>query len=206
MQDRDTGQGVEKVENVADVIANLRERLFNPPSMGWRPLPERYIKGEQGVHVHLKQRGFSLSDSLESGPPDLCATFEWPRGVLLVNFELDFWRARIREHEHDSAKVEQVAGQDQVAVLVDIPEFIQNRQRLLGRILPVFKRLQLLEVCAKTWPDSPEALQVFGLGPRDESFAMVPGAGVDMDRESNVSPFATQTLWRDRVGGGLGWW
>jgi hypothetical protein len=60
-----------------------------------------------------------------------------------------------------------------VAMLVDVPEFVENRKRLFGRILPTVKRLQLLDDCAKVWPDSPEATRY--LFPRPVGPPISPG-------------------------------
>ena len=89
-RNRDSRQGVEKAEDVGNVVANLRERPYERRSVGWRPLLERYIKGEYGLHIHLNHQrvGIRSSDSFDS--TYLCATFEWPRGFLLKDSELEF--------------------------------------------------------------------------------------------------------------------
>jgi hypothetical protein len=195
-RNRDSRQGVEKAEDVGNVVANLRERLYDRRSVGWRPLLERYIKGEYGLHIHLNHQrvGIRSSDSFDS--TYLCATFEWPRGFLLKDSELEFWTLALNVMEPN---VEERGMK--VAVLVNVPEFVQNRKRLFSRILPCNKRLQSLELCAQTWPDSPEALKVFGTGPGDEVSEMVRGMRLNVNRETDVSPLAPQPTFRNRIWG-----
>jgi hypothetical protein len=64
------------MENVGDVVAYLRKRLHNPPSVGWRPLLERYIESEYGFHIHMSHYPVTVGTSDRLDPAYLCATFE----------------------------------------------------------------------------------------------------------------------------------
>jgi hypothetical protein len=144
--------------------------------------------------------------------PYLCATFGWPGTILLNNSELDFWREGKRLDASNVVEPDQEMGEVKVAMLVDVPEFVENRKRLFGRILPTVKRLQRLDNCAKVWPDSPEATRY--LFPRPTGPPVSPGdapttgaislAGVDgVNGEADVSPFATRSLSGYRGGRGV---
>ena len=103
---------------------------------------------------------------------------------------------------HDAAKFNEKACEGKVAMLVGVPEFVQNRKRLFGRILPVVKRLQPLQVCTQTWPDSPEALRFFGSNPGDEISEVVHRVGGEVDREADVSPLTPRSVPLSRNHGG----
>jgi hypothetical protein len=144
-------------------IVKAFERLCNPLPIRRRSLRERYIVGDVSVHVHTQNRAAVLPDLL--GTSYLCTTYEWPGTVLLNDSELDFWCESERLDAPNVAKPDQEMGEVKVAVLVDVPEFIENRKRLFGRALPTVKRLQRLDECAKVWPDSPEATRYLLLRP-----------------------------------------
>jgi hypothetical protein len=135
--------GLEYDENRRDGIVEAFERLHNPPSIGWRPLFERCIEGEYRLHISLNHHQVTVRSSNWLGSTYFCATFEGSRGSLLHNSELDFWISALNVVKPDEEECEM-----KVAVLVDVPEFVQNRKRLFGRILPVVKRLQPLQLCA----------------------------------------------------------
>jgi hypothetical protein len=136
-------------------IVEAFERLYNPAPVDWRSLLERYVEGDAEVHVHIRTRACVLPDVLDAS--NLCATFEWPGDVLLNDSERNFWCQGARHDSPNVVEYDEEVGEVKVAVLVRVPEFIENRKRLFGRILPAAKRLQLLDDCAKVWPDSPEA-------------------------------------------------
>ena len=165
------------------------ERLHNPPSIGWRPLLERYIEGEYGLHIPLNHHPVKVRSSDWLNSPYFCATFEWPRRFLFHSSELNFWVSTLNIMKPDEEEYEM-----KVAVLVDVPEFVQNRKRLFGRILPVVEWLQPLQLCADSWPDSPEATWWF-ISPRDAPARGVSLAGVEgVDGEADVPPFLARTL------------
>jgi len=132
--------------------ADAAKRLENAPSIGWRPLAERYIDGEVRIHVHLRQaHGLDghegrlaavgtrvhLHDRLgertvgapdDPSAPDLCWTYEFPRRTLGDDLELDItriWERFYREHVSEfDGRIDQM----KVAVLVDVPEFLKHRE------------------------------------------------------------------------------
>ncbi|MBV9454876.1 MAG: hypothetical protein JOZ19_12290 [Rubrobacter sp.] len=178
--------GLELDEYRRHRVTEAIKNLHNSAPIGWRPFLEHYIEGRQGLHVHLVHSGTTSNG--RSGAPYLCATFERPRSPLLVDAELEFWNSRIRECVDDILEAEVADSEGQVAVLVDVPEFIQDRKRLFGRILPVVKRLQPLEFCAQSWPNSPDAIWWLG-SPRDTSTRGVSLARVEcVDREADLPP------------------
>jgi hypothetical protein len=191
-------------------IVEAFERLYNPAPVGWRSLFERYVVGDAEVHVHIRTRASVLPDVLEAS--NLCATFAWPRRVLLNDSEHKFWCSGTHHDGSNIVEHDEEVGEMKVAVLVDVPEFIENRKRLFGRILPTVKRLQLLDDCAKVWPDSPEATR--HLFPRPAGPPMSPGDASTRavsvarvrgeDGEGDVSPLAPRfSPPRDRVGWGV---
>lgn len=184
--------GIEPTEDRRNGIVQAYERIVDPLSIGWRPLIERYTEGNLGIHVHMHQGMPSTPYLL--GAPDLCATFERPRSVFLKDSEFEFFATAPNVAESHMEKSEM-----KVAVLVDVPEFFENRERLSGRILPVVKRLQRLEVCAETWPDSPEALRLLGGGPGDEVSQVIRGVGINVNRETDASPLTPRPALGNRV-------
>src|SRR5215210_6697952 len=184
--------GLELDEDRRHGVMEALKGLHKSRPVGWRPFRESYIGEEGRVHVHLRQ-GHGATSEL-SDASKLCALFEWPRGFQLSPQEVLFWGAVANDVVEDDVEV----GQVKVAMLVDVPEFVQDRKRLERRVLPVVKRLQPLEVCAQTWVDSPEALRFLGGSPRDEVPEVVWGIGVGVDRETGFSPFVTPPLLGDR--------
>jgi len=186
------------------------ERLYNPAPVGWRSLSERYVEGDAEVHIHIRSRVSIWPDIFEVS--NLCATFKWPRGVFLNDSEHKFW---VEETSNGSVNIVEGGAEEskmKVAVLVDVPQFIENRKRLFGRILPAVKRLQLLDDCAKVWPDSPEATRYLfprpvgpPISPGDASPGGVLSTRVNgVDGEANVPPLAPRlTSPGNRVRGGV---
>ena len=187
-------------------IVKTFERLYNPAPVGWRSLFERYVEGDAEVHVHIHTNVSMLPDVLDAS--NLCATFKWPQGVLLNDSEHKFWCGGTRHDSPNVVECDEEEAEVKVAMLVDVPEFIENRKRLLGRILPTVKRLQLLDDCAKVWPDSPEATRFLvrppagrPISPGDASprgVSLTPVKGVD--GEADLPPLAPRSTPRgDRV-------
>jgi hypothetical protein len=179
--------GIEFPEDCRNGIAERFETLDDSTPIGWRSFLERYIEREAGLHVHIINRREVGTDVYPSDK--WCATLEWPASMSLEDSEVSYWLGTFGVVES-----EQGTGEVKVAVLVDVPEFIENRKRLFGRILPVVKRLQPLDVCAQTWPDSPETPKVFGRVPRDEVPEVVRRAGREKDGEPDISPFAARSV------------
>jgi hypothetical protein len=191
-------------------IVEAFERLYNPAPVGWRSLFERYVEGDAEIHIHIRSRVSIFPDIFEAA--NLCATFKWPRGVLLDDSERKFWLGDAR---HESPNIVEGGAKEsemKVAMLVDVPEFVENGKRLFGRILPAVKRLQLLDDCAKVWPDSPEATRYlfprpFGppISPGDASPGGVLSTRVSgVDGEADVPPLAPRlTSPGDRVRRGV---
>jgi hypothetical protein len=175
--------GIEFSEDSQHRIAEGFESLYHPSPIGWRPLLKRYVELDLCFHVHLGGRRVERANQL--GPAKLCATFEWPRQVLLKDSVLKCGEAvNIVEPERE-------AGEGYMAVLVGVPQFLQDSERFSGRVLPAVKRLQPLDVCAQSWPDSPEAIRWLP-SPRDASPGGVSPTGVEgVDGEANFSPWAS---------------
>jgi hypothetical protein len=179
--------GIEFDENRRNGIVEAFERLPDSTPIGGRSLLERYVKHHMAFHVHLRVGCVGGTGPLKASK--LCATFEWPRGVFLQNLELEFWSVHFHmaESEHEVREMK-------VAMLVGVPEFLQDRKRLLGRILPVRKRLQPLDVCAKSWPDSPEAIRWLP-SPGDASTRGIPPTGVEgVDGEADAPPLVVRVF------------
>jgi hypothetical protein len=190
-------------------IVEAFERLYNFAPIGWRSLFERYVEGDTEVHIHIRTRACIWPDIFEA--PNLCATFKWPRGVLLNDSEYKFWLGGAANDSPNIVEYDADESEMRVAMLVDVPEFIENRKRLFGRIFPAAKRLQLLDDCAKVWSDSPEAVRWLN-SPGDTSARdRVSRAGVErIDRESDLPPLVVRvspSVWnygRGRVSVGDG--
>jgi hypothetical protein len=172
-------------------IVEAFERLYSPAPVGWRSLFERYVEGDTEAHIHIRTRASIWPDIFEAS--NLCATFKWPRGVLLNDSEHKFWLEGAANDSPNIVEYDAEESEMKVAMLVCVPEFIENRKRLFGRILPAAKRLQLLDDCAKVWPNSPEALR--WLDPPGDASARdrVSRAGVERkDRESYLPPLVVR--------------
>jgi len=155
-------------------VSDVREGLYDPPLIGWRPFLESYVTGELGVHVHLwpnREDGPVLNDT-----PEFCAVYERPRGPFADNQErmpIEVTRRKliqlaIRPGEWDALIVTfhladniietyPELRQHKMAVLVDIPEFVKYRKLVpLGIVLPTDKRLRLFKDCPDSWIDKPK--------------------------------------------------
>jgi hypothetical protein len=164
--------------------------------IGWSPLVESYINGYLRVHVHLRKRHAEDAASGprdQSRPTDLCATYEWPRGRLSNDLELDIRRTWERYYRENVVKLDGRVDQVKVAMLVDVPEFLEHREGFtIGGVMPCLERLQWLDGSQECGIDGPELL-ADGIGP---------SARAEADGEPNASPRITR---RDGVRRGRDW-
>jgi hypothetical protein len=184
----------------------LRDRItaglqggYRALPVGWRSLLEGYVEREEGIHVHFRKRRDHCGSGGFADPAEFCATFEWPDGPLFDDLKaITLERLRNFLGERPDGFLEAVEPDEAVdevwsAVLVDVPQLVQYRELVaMRRALPATKRLQSLEVCAETWPDSPEVA----------ALVASPLERAESDRESDTSPLAERSLARDRVSGG----
>ena len=172
-----------------DRLADIAEKLKNRQPIGWRPLVERYIDGDARIHVHLWQRETkqATGDRNVIHSPDLCVTFEfpaiieWPRGASGDDFPGTGIRESLkRSYREHITEFNGNVDQMKVAMLVDVPEFLEHVQlfTLGDGVLPSVKRLQLLDGFDECLIDRPE-LVPYGRGPLRIS---------DTNRERDGSP------------------
>src|SRR6202050_718397 len=194
-------------DDVLHRLADAAKRLENAPPIGWRPLVERYIDGEVRIHVHLGQaRGDDPWTHLavraggdrrgqapvgapdHAGAPDLCWTYEWPRRGLGDHLERDVWNTWERFSRDHITEFDGAVDKVKVAVLVDVPEFIEHGQGFtIGGVLPAEMRLKPLERCSECRVG----------GPHLAAPETVPTLTAAADRERDVPP---PIAGRDRVG------
>src|SRR5919107_1300445 len=108
-------------------IVKTFERLYNPAPVGWRSLFERYVEGDTEVHIHIHTDVCLLPDIFEAS--NLCATFKWPRRVLLDDSEHNFWLGGAANDSPNIVEYDADESEMGVAMLVDVPEFVENRKR-----------------------------------------------------------------------------
>ena len=64
-------KGPHRLNRGSDLISDAPQHRRYPFPIGWRSFPERYIDGEQGVHVHVwgdREQGSGFADA-----PEFCA-------------------------------------------------------------------------------------------------------------------------------------
>src|SRR3990170_7828274 len=70
-------RGHQRRENsVDDVVPYPAKGIAATPPRGYRPLPEEYVEGQQGVHVHLRVEPLSESGVTGRIGRNLCAVFK----------------------------------------------------------------------------------------------------------------------------------
>ena len=181
------------LQDVVDGLTELAEQWKNAPPIGWRPLLKGYVYGWAQLHVGLWVRdtldlpGFSYL----AHPPDLCLSFEWPRGALGDDLEVETQRRIERFYRENVGECDGRIDQMRVAMLVDVPEFVKHSEGFVpGGVLPCTKRLQRLEACQECRVDFHE---LFASHPS-------PPLAAQTDRACNLSPRITK---EDGVGGRL---
>lgn len=118
-----------------------------------RPLTEQYLEGQLVIHLHfelVKGNGmFGYNDATK-----FCATYQWPwknSGALIKGDTPSGLEAQhIVPALLDVKNLQTNVGNDKswMAVLVDLPQFIQDGERLPPWVVwPCTKGLQPLELC-----------------------------------------------------------
>lgn len=185
--------GLKLTDYQADRLVKLAQGLYQLAPIGWRSLIEGYLDHEMCLHEHRGMHaygGFGDSDTAET-----CTVYEWPV-ELTDDLKLVVWEAirylstpELGEGGRDAVQAGDPLAEMRMAMLVDVPKFLKYRERVpLGRLLPYRKRLQSLDLCAETWPDSPEAMGI----------ATRPIAVVNLDGEADLSPRAVAGDWVGR--------
>lgn len=132
--------GFKPDKRLRDRITKALQGSYHPFPIGWRPLLERYVEQEAGIHVHLRYR--RGDDAARSGRypyladhTELCATFEWPDGPLFENFkrEPEFWRVYVRKWPSGGAEAVQT---DERADDVRMAVLATDRSMGVGREEP----------------------------------------------------------------------
>lgn len=115
-------------------------------------LPESYANGEVGLHIHLGLRlGVGVSVARLS---DHCALFQSASGMSAKLQRSPIWEAlRTRNLDLD-ASPRQSHGGDRL-VLVEVPQRIQDGERVFVRFVPSVVRLRPVEYCGVGGWDRP---------------------------------------------------
>ena len=139
---------------------------YSSPSMPCRGSWEHYAEGRTCIHIHAHVLG---------DKNDFCAVF-----VKGLDFAAE---AEGRRSLGDYETVGAYALDGDVAVFVDVPEFVQNPQRVLGVVRAELVGLRLVDECP-CMAETPPA--IFGRG--TTPFRFVVGA---MDRIGKVVALST---------------
>jgi hypothetical protein len=146
------GQGGDDI--VDDVPLYPSKGVGATPPRGYRPLPEEYVEGQQGVHVHLWVEPLSDGGGMGSVGCDLCAIFK--RTQVDVHGSGQMGRVgKVGPHTDGNLRDVRCSMFVHVAKLVQLPKGVQRK------LIPSVVRLQSLDNCLRSWVDAPDFVTTF---------------------------------------------
>lgn len=152
----------------------------------WGRVIEGYCKAEIGVHLHGRLIRISGPGNGETIARDFCLALKWPFGVSLYPHEPQ--NAPSQLHPKASEAIDTTDEMD-LAVLVQVPEFLKSPEMMRKGILPTEPRLQFFESDYQLGIDTPKVLHasirpdfLLSTGYRELNSTPVPGKRVGRGR------------------------
>ena len=140
--------------SVDDVVPYPAKGIAATPPRGYRPLPEEYVEGQQGVHVHLRVEPLSESGVTGRIGRNLCAVFK------RTQVDID-GPGQVGRVGNVSPCADSHLGNVRRSMLVHVGKLVQHPEGVRRELIPSIVRLQSLDDCLRSWVDAPDFVATF---------------------------------------------
>ena len=139
---------------VDDVVSYPLKGVATTPPRGCRPLPEEYVEGQQGVHVHLRVEALGEGGSMGSIGRNLCVIFK--RSEVEVKGPGQMGCVGEIYPGADSH-----LGDVRCSMFVHVVKLMELPEGIRRIFIPSVVRLQSLDDCLRVWVDAPDFVTAF---------------------------------------------
>jgi hypothetical protein len=151
-------RGEQRHDSVDDVALYPSEGVRATPPGGTRPLPEEYVEGQQGVHVHLRVEALREGRGTGLVGCDLCAVFKRTKIDVDGSGQVGSVREVSPSADSDLRDMRR-------SMFVHVVKLTKHPEGVRRVLIPSIVRLQSLDDCLRSWIDVPDFVTAFALRP-----------------------------------------